>query len=83
MRRAGADGPLRPYPEPVEDDRSGRLLVELTASEALLVVAALRQFEPFWPASMSDRGRDELLAETRLMIDHAIRKLGEAAASVG
>jgi hypothetical protein len=65
----------------VEDDLSDRLRVELTTSEALLVVAALRQFEPFWPASMSDRGRDELLEETRIMIDDAIRKLGEAAAS--
>ena len=31
-----------------------RINVEFSTTEAKLIVAALRQFEPFWPADMDD-----------------------------
>jgi hypothetical protein len=42
---------------------------QLTTAEAKIIVAALRQFEPYWPADMDDMSRAELLAEIRLAID--------------
>ena len=49
---------------------SSRITVEFTISEAKLVVAALRQFEPFWPRDMDDMSRAELLAGIRHAIEH-------------
>ncbi len=54
---------------------SGRIAVEFTTAEAKLVVAALRQFEPFWPAEMDDMSRAELLAGIRQGIERLAGEL--------
>jgi hypothetical protein len=59
----------------MSDDLSDRIGVELTTAEAKLIVAALRQFEPFWPADMDDLNRADLLAEIRVAIDHVAGSL--------
>jgi len=46
-------------------DRAERVSVDLTPDEARLVIVALRQFEPFWPADMDALTRAELLAGIR------------------
>jgi hypothetical protein len=51
-----------------------RVTVELTEDEAKLVVAALRQFEPHWPADMDAMQLTDLLAEVR----EAITRVSEA-----
>jgi len=58
------------------DTDSERVSVELTSDEARLVVAALRQFEPYWPSDMADLDRIELLAEIRAAIVHVSGQLG-------
>jgi len=50
------------------DTDSEQVSVELSSDEARLVVAALRQFEPYWPSDMDDLDRIELLAEIRAAI---------------
>jgi hypothetical protein len=54
---------------------AGRITVEFTIAEAKLVVAALRQFEPFWPADLDDLGRAELLAGIRQGIERLASEL--------
>jgi hypothetical protein len=54
---------------------SGRITVEFTLAEAKLVVAALRQFEPFWPRDLDDKGLAELLADIRQGIEHLAGQL--------
>lgn len=44
--------------------------VDLSPDEAKLIIAALRQFEPYWPSDMDDLGRVELLSGIRVAIDH-------------
>jgi hypothetical protein len=51
------------------------MAVELTTSEAKLVVAALQQFEPYWPSDMDDLSRAEVLAEIRDAVDHLLATL--------
>lgn len=57
-----------------------RITVELSTTEAKLIVAALRQFEPFWPSGMDDMGRAELLAGIREGIERVVTALDPAAA---
>jgi hypothetical protein len=52
-----------------------RVSVELTPDEAKLVIAALRQFEPYWPADMDELSRADLLAGIRVAIDHVATSL--------
>jgi len=52
-----------------------RVSVDLTPDEARLVIAALRQFEPFWPSDMDELTRAELLAGIRAAIDHVTASL--------
>ena len=52
-----------------------RVPVDLTPDEARLVIAALRQFEPFWPTDMDELTRSELLADLRGAIDHVTASL--------
>jgi hypothetical protein len=59
----------------VREELPDRIQVELTPSEARLVVAALRQFEPFWPAEADDLSRTELLAEVRAAVDRVTGSL--------
>lgn len=49
--------------------------VELTDDEAKLVIAALRQFEPYWPSDMDDLSRVDLLAGIRQAIAHVTTSL--------
>jgi hypothetical protein len=63
----------------MEDSPSGRLTIELTPGEARLVVAALRQFEPYWPSDIDDMSRAELLAGIRQGIAHVRTVLDPAA----
>jgi hypothetical protein len=56
-----------------------RISVELTPSETRLVIAALSQFEPFWPAGMDDLGRADLAAGIREAIDHVTDSLAGTA----
>jgi hypothetical protein len=53
----------------MSDGLADRIGVELTTAEAKLIIAALRQFEPYWPADMDDLSRAELLAEIRGAMD--------------
>jgi hypothetical protein len=48
-----------------------RVSVELSPDEAKLVIAALRQFEPYWPSDMDELNRVDLLAGIRGAIDNA------------
>jgi hypothetical protein len=54
---------------------SDRIAVEFTTVEAKLIVAALRQFEPFWPHDMNEMSRAELLAGIRQEITHLAGQL--------
>jgi hypothetical protein len=47
----------------------------LTSDEAKLVIAALRQFEPYWPGDMDELARSDLLAGMRQAIDHVTASL--------
>jgi hypothetical protein len=47
-----------------------------------LIVAALRQFEPFWPSGMDDMGRAELLAGIRQGIERAVAVIDPASAPI-
>jgi hypothetical protein len=61
---------------------SDRMAVELTTAEAKLIVAALRQFEAFWPSDMDDMTRAELLAGIRQGVDNVVRVLDQADAPI-
>ena len=56
------------------------MAVEFSTAEAKLIVAALRQFEPFWPSDMGDMSRAELLAGIRHWIEHVVNALDPAEA---
>ena len=60
------------------DGSTDRIAVEFTVAEAKLIVAALRQFEPYWPADMDDMGRAELLAGIRQGIEHVAAEIERA-----
>jgi hypothetical protein len=60
------------------DQPDERIALELTPAEARLVVAALRQFEPFWPAELDDLSRAELLEGIRDGVDHVVGVLDRA-----
>jgi hypothetical protein len=57
-----------------------RITVDFSTTEAKLVVAALRQFEPFWPSDMDDMSRAELLAVIHQGIEHVVTALDPAEA---
>jgi hypothetical protein len=59
-----------------------RIAVEFTIAEAKLIVAALRQFEPYWPSDMDDMSRAELLAGIRQGIEHVIAEIDPANAPI-
>ncbi|HEV7212128.1 MAG TPA: hypothetical protein VGN47_10500 [Blastococcus sp.] len=59
----------------MSDDLAERVSVDLTPDEVRLVIAALRQFEPFWPADLNASTRSELLADIRVAIDHVTASL--------
>lgn len=44
--------------------------IDLTPAEAKLVIAALRQFEPYWPSDMDAMDRADLLDGIRRAIEH-------------
>lgn len=52
-----------------------RVSIALTPDEAKLVIAALRRFEPYWPADMDDLTRMELLAGIREAINRVTTSL--------
>jgi len=54
----------------MSETTSDQVAVELTQDEAKLVIAALRQFEPYWPSDMDEFSRAELLTGLRTAIDH-------------
>jgi predicted DNA-binding transcriptional regulator YafY len=56
---------------------SDPIAVEFTPDEARLIVAALRQFEPFWPSDMDDMSRAELLAGIHQGIEHVVEALDD------
>jgi len=67
---------VRPgYLESMTNGSSNLIAVELTPDEARLIVAALQQFEPFWPADMDDMSRAELLTGIRQGIEHVVEAL--------
>jgi hypothetical protein len=57
-----------------------RIAIEFSTTEARLIVAALRQFEPFWPSDMDEMSRAELLAGIRQGIDNVVSALDPAVA---
>ena len=65
----------------MSDGPSERIAVEFTIAEAKLIVAALRQFEPFWPSDMDDMSRAELLAGIRQAVEHVASVLDPGRAS--
>jgi hypothetical protein len=54
---------------------SDGIAVELTPSEAKLIIAALRRFQPYWPSDMDEMSRTELLAEIRQGVEHVLEVL--------
>lgn len=52
----------------MSETTSDHVSVELTQDEAKLVIAALRQFEPYWPSDMDELSRGELLNGIRSAI---------------
>ena len=54
----------------MSENGSEHVSVDLTPNEARLVIAALRQFEPYWPSDMDELSRNDLLAGIRGAIDH-------------
>jgi hypothetical protein len=66
----------------VTQDSTDRIAVEFTIAEAKLIVAALRQFEPFWRSDMDDMGRAELLAGIRQGIEHVSAVIDPANAPI-
>ena len=61
---------------------SDHIAVEFTTDEAKLIVAALRQFEPFWPSDLDDMSRADLLVGIRQAIEHVASVLDPADASI-
>jgi hypothetical protein len=60
----------------MSDERgSDGVVLELTTHEAMIVVAALRQFEPYWPSDSPEPSRVALLADIRGAIDHLVQTL--------
>jgi hypothetical protein len=59
----------------MDEAAAGSVSVELTAAEAKLIITALRQFEPHWPADMDDLNRADLLAGIRDAIDRVTATL--------
>jgi hypothetical protein len=55
-----------------------RIAVEFSTAEAKLIIAALRQFEPFWPSDMDDMSRAELLADIHRGVQRVIEALDAA-----
>ena len=51
------------------------MVLEISPDEAKLVIAALGQFEPYWPADMDELTRADLLAGMRQAIDHVTASL--------
>ena len=56
-------------------ESSHHIAVELTPDEARLILASLRQFEPFWPSDLDDMSRAELLDGIRQAIGHVVGAL--------
>lgn len=54
----------------MDENVTNHIHVDLTSEEATLIVAALRQFEPYWPADTDEVSRTELLAEIRRAVEH-------------
>jgi hypothetical protein len=54
----------------MSETTSDHVAVELTQDEARLVIAALRQFEPYWPSDMDELSRVELMHGIRTAIGH-------------
>jgi len=59
----------------MNESEADRVVLELSPDEAKLVIAALRQFEPYWPADMDELTRADLLAGMRQAIDHVTASL--------
>ena len=53
----------------MSENGSEHVTIDLTPDEARLVIAALRQFEPFWPSDMDEYSRIQLLEGIRGAID--------------
>jgi hypothetical protein len=62
-------------------DPGDRITIALSDEEAMLVLAALRQFEPYWPGDLDDLARDELLARVRASLEHIRATISWAASS--
>jgi hypothetical protein len=62
----------------MDDSNTAHVVLELTSDEAAIVAAALRQFEPYWPAEATDLSRAELLSGIRDAIDGVRRRLAES-----
>jgi hypothetical protein len=59
----------------MDEPTTRNIVLELSPDEAAMVAAALRQFEPYWPADASDLSRAELLAGIRDAIADVSRRL--------
>jgi hypothetical protein len=59
----------------MDEPTSRNIVLELSPDEAARVAAALRQFEPYWPADASDLSRAELLSGIRDAIADVSRRL--------
>jgi hypothetical protein len=62
-------------------DPGDRITIGLTDEEAMLVLAALKQFEPHWPGDLDDLARQELLARVRGALEHIRATISRAAIS--
>jgi hypothetical protein len=62
-------------------DPGDRITIALSDEEAMLVLAALRQFQPYWPGDLDDLARQELLARVRASLEHIRTTIRWAATS--
>lgn len=59
----------------MDEPNTSPAVLELSPDEAAIVAAALRQFEPYWPADTNDLSRAELLDNIRTAIDDVTSRL--------
>jgi hypothetical protein len=74
---------LGAYVVVVPSGSDAHLLIDLTPEEAMTVLAALRQYEPYWPSGESACDVAERLANLRESIMSVIGKIRAAAAEAG
>jgi hypothetical protein len=61
-------------------DEDDEVVLRLTAPEAMTVLAAVRQYEPYWPAGETPEAVGTRLGTVRSEVESVIAKIRSAAA---